>query len=307
MRRGAILLLALSLVLVSCRISATETTVAAEEPAAASLFPVAIETDLGQVSIASEPSKVVSLSATATEMLYAVGAGGQVVATDLTSNFPAEADATMKIDSFNFNAEEVAALDPDLVVLAFDFQGETEALAALGIPFLLLGPPADLESALSQLLNVGLATGHPEEAASLTSGLAAEVDALVAAAGPLRGTTIYHEVDEALYSASSASFIGDIYYRLGLVNIADGVESAGPFPQLSAEFIVDQDPEFIFLADANFGVTTESVADRPGWATIAAVDNGNVIGLDGDIAGRWGPRTMDLMRSIFEAVEEGLS
>ncbi|MGI9648093.1 MAG: ABC transporter substrate-binding protein [Acidimicrobiia bacterium] len=277
----------------------------ATQPDPVAQFPVSVETDLGPVTIEAQPSRIVSLSATATEMLYAVGAGPQVVATDLTSNFPDEALTTAKLDSFSFNAEEVAALNPDLVILAFDFQGEGEALAALSIPFLMLGPPGDLEGALSQLLNVGIATGRGEEAGVMVSDLASEVDELVAAAGSIDGVTIYHEVDETLYSATSDSFIGNIYDRLGLVNIADGVEAAGPFPQLTAEYIVAQDPEFIFLADANFGVTTESVADRPGWETVSAVSEGNVVPLDGDIAGRWGPRTVDLMRSILTAVETG--
>jgi len=239
-------------------------------------------------------------------MLYAVGAAEQVVATDLTSNYPAAATNTPKLDSFNFSVEEVAALDPDLVVLAFDFQGETASLTTLEIPFLLLGPPVNLESAFAQLESVGRATGHSAEAEALAAGLAAEVEEIVGSADAIRDSTVYHEVDETLYTATSSSFIGDLYQRLGLVNIADAVDAGGPFPQLAAEFIVDQNPEFIFLADANFGVTVESVSARPGWDTIAAVASGNVIPLDGDIASRWGPRTVDLMRSILESVEARL-
>jgi iron complex transport system substrate-binding protein len=261
-----------------------------------------VDTDLGPVTIEMEPSRVVSLSATATEMLYAVGAGGQVVAADVTSNYPPAAEDIPKLDSFNFNVEEVAALDPDLVILAFDYQGEKEALETVGIPYLLLGPPVDLEGAFNQLLNIGRATGHGQQAESLVSELEAELAGILAAAAPVHGVTIFHEVDETLYSATSHSFIGDIYAELGLVNIADGAGADGAFPQLSAEYIVDQNPEFIFLADGNFGVTIESVAGRPGWDTITAVADGNVIALDGDLAGRWGPRTVDLVRDILEAV-----
>ena len=328
MRKGAILLSILTLTLVSCRASTVDTTALVGEPVATTApttttsspvaatgpsttvmaedeaFPVAVPSDLGRVDVENRPDRIVSLSATATEMLYAVGAADQVVATDLTSNYPAAATTTRKLDSFNFSVEEVAALDPDLVILAFDFQGETAALATLEIPFLLLGPPVDLESAFAQLESIGLATGHGPEAHALANALADEVAEVVRSAAPIKGVTVYHEVDETLYTATSASFIGDLYQRLGLVNIADEADVDGPFPQLSAEFIVDQNPEFIFLADANFGVTVESVADRPGWDTIAAVADGNVIPLDGDTAGRWGPRTVDLMRAIFEAVEK---
>ena len=317
MRKSAILLLVLSLVLVACRASTADTTVpdaTAEQSTTTRLleeieYPVTVQTDIGPVNIEGPPSRVVSLSATATEMLYAIGAGEQVVATDLTSNYPEAAAAIVKLDAFNFNVEEVAALDPDLVILAFDFQGEGEALSALSIPFLLLGPPADIESSLSQLQNVGLATGHFSEAEALAARLSEEMASIVARSrtGSTRGVVIYHEVDETLYSTTSASFIGNLYLRLGLVNIADGIDGAGAFPQLSSEFVVDQNPQFIFLADANFGVTVESVAARPGWDTIAAVEQGNVIALDGDIAGRWGPRTVAFMRAILDAVEDGLS
>jgi iron complex transport system substrate-binding protein len=315
MRKGAILLLVLSLVLVACRASTADTTLSpTDRTRPTSLlteaeYPVTVQTDSGPVIIEGPPERVVSLSATATEMLYALGAGGQVVATDLTSNYPDAAGETVKLDAFNFNVEEVAALDPDLVILAFDFQGEGAALSALSIPFLLLGPPADIESSLSQLQNIGLATGHYPEAEALAARLSEEMASLVARsrAGSARGIVIYHEVDETLYSTTSASFIGNLYSRLGLVNIADGIDDAGAFPQLSSEFIVEQNPQFIFLGDANFGVTAESVAARPGWDTITAVRDGNVVALDGDIAGRWGPRTVDLVAAILDAVEDGLS
>lgn len=329
MRRGAVLttLLLSALLLGACRSTTapqtvppadvTTTTQAGAAPAtttttsmaettttleAEASFPVTVDTDLGPVRLAAQPRRIVSLSATHTEMLYAVGAGDQVVGTDLTSNYPPEAEETAKVDSFSFSVEEVAALDPDLVILAFDFQGEADALAALDIPFLLLGPPAQLEGAFAQLLTVGAATGHLEDASRLAGNLVDGVAELTDAAAPIRGVTIYHEVDDLLYSASSESFIGDLYRRLGLVNIADGVDG-GAFPQLTAEYIVAQDPEFIFLGDAGFGVTIDVVEARPGWNTIRAVEEGNVIELDGDIAGRWGPRTVDLMADVYRAVE----
>lgn len=285
--------------------TSTPTTATIPGPAEPS-FPVTVDTDFGPVTIQQRPARVVSLSATHTEMLYAVGAGDQVVGTDVTSNFPPEAESTAKVDAFSFSVEEVVALDPDLVILAFDFQGESEALVSLQIPFLLLGPPSTLEGAFAQLLAVGAATGHLEEASKLAESLIAGTAELTDAAAPIRGVTIYHEVDDLLYSASSESFIGDLYRRLGLVNIADGVEGGGPFPQLSAEFILAADPEFIFLGDAGFGVTIDTVEARPGWDTIRAVANGNVIELDGDIAGRWGPRTIDLMAAVYRAVERAV-
>lgn len=282
--------------------ASTPTTTATDEVA---IFPVTVETDLGAVIFSERPERIVSLSATHTEILYAVGAGDQIVATDDTSNYPSAANDTEKLDSFSFNVEKVAALDPDLVIIAFDFTGEAEAMSALEIPFILLGPPDTLESALSQHLTIGAVTGHAAEADQLVTGMVAEVQRLVAEADAVADATVFHEVDSTLYSVTSDSFFGDLYRQLGLVNIADTATATGPFPQLTAEFIVDQDPEFIFLADSGFGVTIEAVADRPGWGAIRAVANQNVVPLDGDIAGRWGPRTPLLMASILEAVEAG--
>lgn len=352
MRKGAVLLLILSLVLMACRASTAETTVVADVPTTQAptqgststtmaipadtdeleaqmalvraemeawereherllaeifTYPMTFDFDSGSVTIEKRPERIVSLSASHTEMLYAMGAGEQVVGTDLTSNYPPAAQSTAKIDSFQFSIEEVAALEPDLVLLAFDFQGEGAALSALGIPFLVMGPPDSLFSAFSQLSFVGAITDHRTETEQILNDLYLQLERIQRAAHRIRGRTFYHEVDEALYSATSSSFIGDLYRYLGLVNIADAAGLDSPFPQLSAEFIVDQNPEFIFLADANFGVTVESVAARPGWDSIAAVSEENVVALDGDLAGRWGPRTIELMGSILEAVEERLS
>ncbi len=116
------------------------------------------------------------------------------------------------------------------------------------------------------------------------------------------GATFFHEVDDTYYTATSTTFIGDIYSSLGLVNIADSAGVQGAFPQLSAEFILDQDPDFIFLGDAAFGASAETVAARPGWNVLSAVAGGRIVEIDADISGRWGPRTIDLMQSVLDAV-----
>ncbi len=128
---------------------------------------------------------------------------------------------------------------------------------------------------------------------------------MIAATEVPEGTvTIFHEVDNTYFSANSSTFIGDIYRRFGLVNIADDApdEAGAGFPQLAEEFIIASDPDIIFLADAAFGETPELVTARPGWADITAVREGRVIALDGDVAGRWGPRTVDLMRQVAAAI-----
>jgi iron complex transport system substrate-binding protein len=253
------------------------------------------------------PQRIVSLSATHTEMLYAIGAGDQVVATDLTSDYPPQAAETAKVDAFNFNVEEVAALDPDLVILAFDFNDEVAALEAAGVESLLLPPPPTLVAAYEQFLAVGLATGHLEEANQVSGDLKRDIGGVLANI-PHREPppVIFHEVDATLFSANSDTFLGDIYREFGFVNLADEVpdEFGSGFVQVSEEFILESDPDIIFLADADFGEDVASVSARPGWENVAAVQERRVVELDGSIAGRWGPRTLDLVRQIAAAVEE---
>jgi iron complex transport system substrate-binding protein len=266
------------------------------------LFPVEVMTDQGPVSIESRPERVVSLSATHTEIIYELAVEEQLVAVDLFSNYPPAAADKARIDSFSFNVEEVAALDPDLVIIAFDFQGETAALATVGIPFLLLGPPVDLDGMYQQFRVIGDALGVPEAGEALATRAEGRARAISADAQSIAGQSFFHEVDDTYYTATSASFIGDVYSSLGLVNIADSALVGGPFPQLSAEFIFDQNPDLIFLGDAAFGASAETVSARPGWDVLSAVSEGHIIEIDADISGRWGPRTVDLMQDILNAV-----
>ena len=266
--------------------------------------PVSVEGDAGRLVLDDRPERVVSLSATHTEILYAIGAGDRIVATDLTSNYPAEAATTTKVDAFNFNIEEIAATEPDLVITAFDFQGEVAALQAIGIPVLLLMPASNLDDTYEQIEILGDLTGRQSEAADLVSSMKTQIADLVASTtgGSL---TMFHEVDNTLFSANSSTFLGDIYRLLGLSNIADAVpdEFGSGYVQLSEEYLFAEDPDLIFLGDASFGESLETIGSRPGWNTLTAVQTGAVFELDGDIAGRWGPRTVDLVKDIVAAIE----
>lgn len=256
--------------------------------------------------LATFPRRIVSLSATHTEMLYAIGAADQIAATDLTSNYPPEAQETTKVDAFNFNVEEVVSLDPDLVVLAFDFNGEVDALAAAGVESLLLAPPPDLSGALDQLSQLGDATGNGAEAARLAADLEGEIQDIIDNAPRTEpAPTFFHEIDATLFTANSSTYLGSLFADFGLVNIADEVpdEFASGYVQLSGEFILDSNPDLIFLGDAAFGESLETVAARPGWGSLSAVQEGNVFDLDADISGRWGPRTLDLVAQIAQALE----
>lgn len=267
-------------------------------------FPV----EVAGTIIPAAPQRIVSASASHTEILYALGAGERVVATDQFSNFPLEAEATPKLDAFNLGVESVAALDPDLVVLSFDPGDLRSGLAALGIPTLLFAPPLTLEEAYGQMRSLGAATGLDSEAAALVAGVGGEVERLVSTMpGAGRALTYYYELDPTLYSLTSQTFVGGLLALLGMENIADAADAAGTgYPQLSAEFIVAADPDFIFLADTVCcGQSAATVAVRPGWAGLKAVTGGRVVPLDDDVASRWGPRLVDLLAVVAGAVSDG--
>ena len=262
---------------------------------------------VGGTLIPAAPQRIVSASASHTEILYALGAAHWVVATDQFSNYPPETAETTKVDAFNLGVETVAALAPDLVVLSYDPGDLRSGLAALGIPTLLFGPPLTLEDVYAQVRDLGAATGLTAEAEALVAAMANEVGRIVAGV-PARGEplTYYYELDPTLYSLTSSTFVGNLLGLLGLENIADAADAAGTgYPQLSAEYILAADPDFVFLADTRCcGQSPEAVAARPGWDTMAAVTGGRVVVLDDDLASRWGPRLVDLLDLVADAVSE---
>jgi cobalamin transport system substrate-binding protein len=269
-----------------------------------SSFPVAVEGSSGQVTIVERPERIVSLSPTATEDLFAIGAGAQVIAVDDQSNFPPEAPAT-ELSGFEPNVEAIAGFEPDLVVFATDPGDLGSSLEGLGITALQLDAAPTLEVAYEQIEQLGLASGHADEARALVDGMRSEIEGLVNAADPASGTSFYYELDDTFYSVTSKTFIGQLFELLGLENIADevGVGSGG-YPQLSAEYILASDPDLIFLADTKCcGQSLETVSQRPGWQELSAVTRGDVVPLDDDVASRWGPRIVDLLRQISEAAD----
>lgn len=279
-----------------------------EQPAPAETTPGSAPAD--ETVPADVPQRIVSLSPTHTEILFAIGAGDQLVAVDDFSNYPAEAlELPNELSGFEPNVEAIAAYDPDLVVIGGDFTGLGDQLDELGIAWW-DGPAAvTIDDTHTQIEQLGVATGHVGEAAELVSSMQTDIDEIVAAA-PVADEPLsfFHELDPTLFSADSSTFIGEIYALLGLQNIADGVEGdSGGFPQLSAEFVVSQDPDLIFLADTKCcGESAETVAARDGWAELSAVQNGNVIEMDDDIASRWGPRIVDYLAAVAAAVEQAL-
>jgi iron complex transport system substrate-binding protein len=271
----------------------------------AAAFPVTIQAENGSVEIAEEPDRIVSLSATATETLFAISANDQVLAVDDQSNYPEDAPQT-KLSGFQPNVEAIAGYEPDLVIAAFDPGDLVSGLEKLDIPVLLYSAPEDLEGAYDQIEALGDATGHPEEAGEVVETMRSDIAAAVDDAQGAEGHTVYHELGPDYFSATSQTFIGSVYTLLGLDNIADEAGGSAPdYPQLAGEYILSSDPDLIVLSDTKCcGESAETVAKRPGWKTLTAVKEGNVVSADDDIASRWGPRTVEFVELIASAAND---
>lgn len=262
-------------------------------------FPVTV----GSVTLTQRPTRVVSLGPTATEMLFAINAGSQVTAVDEQSDYPTNAPKT-SLSSFKPNAEAIAKYNPDLVVVTNDTDKIAEQLGTLKIPVYQAPAATTLDDTYREINDLGALTGHRSDAAAEVTTIREGIAKLVHDMPAHKQLTYYYELDQTYYSVTSSTFIGSLFTMAGLKNIADAGGTAGnPYPQLSAEVIVKADPDLIFLADTRCcGQSAATVAQRAGWSGIKAVKTNEVIGLDDDVASRWGPRVVDLMRAITEAV-----
>jgi iron complex transport system substrate-binding protein len=294
-RLGLVVALAAGLVL------ASSGTAAAAPPKP--LFPVTVRAANGPVTIPRRPLRIVSLSPTATEDLFAVGAGRQVVAVDSLSNYPPRAPRT-SLSGYRPNAEAIAGYRPDLVVVRSD-GGIVDELEELEITVIVDPEAGSLPDAYRQIRQLGHASGFPKRAAALVARMRSRIGAAVRSAGGKgRGFSLYHELTTNYYSATSRTFIGQVYKLFGLRNIADAAgPGGGVYPQLSGEYIVAANPDLIFLADAKCcGQNVETVARRPGWANIAAVRRRQVFALDDDVVSRWGPRVVSFVQQVAAVV-----
>jgi iron complex transport system substrate-binding protein len=251
------------------------------------------------------PESIVSLSPTATEMLFAIGAGPQVVAVDNYSYYPKEAPVIEDLSGYSPNIEAIAEFEPDLVVLPN--AGIKEELESLGIEVLVLPAVANLDGVYEQIADLGVATANIDGAAALVASMRSEIASIMEnIVIPEKPLTFFHELDDTLYSVTSGTFIGQIYEMVGLSNIADPADADGSaygYPQLTQEFVLESDPDLIFFVDGNCcGQTVEIISERPGWDVLKAVRNGTVIEMDADIASRWGPRLVQFLQSLADAV-----
>jgi iron complex transport system substrate-binding protein len=270
--------------------------------ATAPAFPVTVQTANGPVTITKRPTRIVSLSPTATEDLFAVGAGKQVVAVDDQSDYPKNAPKT-KLSGFTPNAEAVAAYNPDLVILSNDraFVGQ---LQKLGMTVLYEPAANTIAEAYDEIRQIAKATGHAAAGTAVVRGMQRKITTAIRSVPKSnRHLTVFHELGPDYYSATSDTFIGKVYKLFGFRNIADAADTSHTgYPQLSGEYILSANPQLVVLSDSVCCAQNAStVAARPGWSGVAAVKSKRVIPVDDSVASRWGPRLVDFIRAVAAA------
>ncbi len=261
-------------------------------------FPLDLADDAGEtVSLEEPPAAIVSLSAAHVEVLYAIGAGDQLVAGDKFSDCPKAASDLEQLDSFQPSVEAITALEPDLVLLAFPNPDLQEALDGVGVPSMLLGIPDSVSGVIGQIQTLGRVVGHVKEATTLAGAMERRIDEIVQSLPDVEAPPkVFHEVDNTLFTVGPGSFVGDMYEILKVENIAGATGEA--FPQMAQEAIIEAAPDVIILADEVAGESPATVKARPGWDAIPAVQNDRIYTVDPDIVSRPGPRVVEALETL---------
>ena len=250
----------------------------------------------------SEEIRVVSLSTTHTEIIQSLEAEETLIAVDSFSevDFPVEV-----IDAYTVTAEELAPLNPDVVILAFDFNGIVEGLENQEINYVLLPPAKNFEDVYSQIETIGFLVNKESEAFSTTRDMKIEINRILDNAN-FGDTSVYHEIGYSygIYSVNSDSLIGQIYNSLGVVNIANNTEDpfGSGYPALTEEQVIASNPEYIVIGHSDY--LNKDLSTRTGWEGINAIENSNVYFLDENLANNWGTTTVELVEQIAVTFEE---
>jgi iron complex transport system substrate-binding protein len=324
-RKLTLVVLTFALLLAACTPAATPAPAPTTVPPTEAVAPVPTDvpasvaetfTDgLGrEVSLTLPAQKIVSIAPSNTELIFAVGAGTQLVGRDTFSDYPAEALALPDLGSGypSYNVEAIIALAPDLVLASpLTASEQIQSLADQGLSVYVLPNPKTLDDLYLNLLTVGKLTGHEAEATALVNSLQARVKSITEKTASVQEKPlVFYELD-ASQDANAPWTTGPGTFMEMLLGLA-GARNAGSVLQgewatISLEELLQQDPDFILLGDALYGgVTPEAVAARPGWETLTAVKEGRVYEFDDNTVSRPGPRMVDGLEALAKLLHPEL-
>jgi iron complex transport system substrate-binding protein len=268
---------------------------------------LSIVDDYGRtVELKGVPQRIVSVAPSPTEILFAVGAGSQIVGVDNYSDYPAEAKSLPQIGSYTLNIEVIMSLKPDLIVSS-DLvpRAQLDQLEAQGVPYFIFATRT-MEDTIKDLRLAGSLTGHSLEAESLVADLQGRINAvtnktLATGVEKVRTYVEYYP----LWTYGPGSFGDDLIRLAGGANIASNASSE--YPELTAEFIIAQDPQVIIYTVGPMTTTTASdFAARPGWSNTFAVSHDKIYSVDDDLVSRYGPRVVDGLEQLAEIIHPEL-
>jgi iron complex transport system substrate-binding protein len=275
--------------------------------------PIKLTDGLGRtIELAAPAQRIVSLAPSNTEILFALGAGSQMVGRDALSDYPAEATAVTSIGSLldKLNTEAIVALKPDLILAAeINSPEQVKALEDLKLAVYWLPNPKKFDDLYTNLEAVGKLTDRSAEAAKLIESIKARYDAVTQkVAAATERPLVFYEIDGTdptkPWTAGPNSFIDTMLDLAGGRNV--GAALKDPFAQISSEELVAQNPSVILLGDALYGVTVESLAQRPGWTALSAVKNKQIFTFDDNLISRPGPRLIDGLEQIARLIHPEL-
>jgi iron complex transport system substrate-binding protein len=323
-RKTLLLTLLLALLLAGCGPARAATpikvavSVSTEVPAAeiSTALPASAEKtltdDLGRsVVLNGTAQRIISMAPSVTEILFAVGAGDQVVGREQFSDYPAEAANVTDIGATYeaLNTELIISLKPDLILTTeINAPEQVKTLEDLGLTVYYMKNPTTIEEMYGDMELIAQLTGHKAEAAAAIEALKKRVAAVDEKILPLSSRfSVFYEVDGTdpakPYTAGKGTFITLLIERAGGYNIASDIDG---YPQMSLEQVVAADPAFIILGDAKWGTTPESIAQRPGWENLFAVKNGQVVPFNDDLVSRPGPRMVDGLEELAKLLRPEL-
>ena len=249
----------------------------------------------------STEQRVVSLSTTHTEIIQTLGGENLLVGIDSfsESELPIE-----KIDAFTVTADELVNLNPELVIVAFDFNGIIDGLEALNLNYVLLPPARNFDEVYTQIMEIGNLINKSEESIDLVSEMENDVAEIIESFSA-QNVKVFHEIGYTygIYTVNENSFIGEIYNLLGVDNIANFKEDpfGSGYPEFSEEEILMANPNLIIVGHSDY--LNKDLSTRVGWEEITAIQSGNLFFLDENLANNWGTNTVDLLNTLSEVTQ----
>jgi iron complex transport system substrate-binding protein len=280
-------------------------------------------------NLKAKPERIVSLSPSNTEILFAVGAGDKVVGVTDYCNYPTELETRIRTDEitkvggyWNPSVETILSLNPDLILVSTAkctvktnncktncnrrCEVTTEIakkLKSLGLNVLTLAPHS-IDDVLSNILLVGKATGNSAQASDFVETLKQRIDPIVTKPVSHKPRVYFEVWNDPYISVNSGTWIGNLISLAGGINVFG--EAVSEWPVIQSEDIIQRNPDIMVFpvipGVAKFWGSFEAVKKRPGWNKISAVRKGNLYEVLRDCISRPGPRLVESLELLVEII-----